>query len=407
MVQQDPGFRNIYQHENNVERRNAQISKRQQSEPYLRRNSEKKHRNAQNERQMIFPVSLDKEKHLDQENSKDHRDRLLKNQDPKSMINSRHPGIFDPHEAHEKELNRKNRPAGPMHRSEPFLMCKDNAMHHKNMKGRHRAESMVQQYPICESMHKYKNSIKGKHTIIDSTGQESDPTLYHKYEHYFEKFSTGKKMIDPMVQRKTLNFFEKKILCQNDEAFHMQEAIKSAEDILKKVIEDPNKLVPGTYPPVIEAAVIRELKEIAISKTKQGLYRDSYVMLESIINCERATLSRDHPQVANTLYHIGVTLNFMGDSDRALRALGHGIQILYPSRFNTDNMDLAALFYQYSVIEGKRGDYQSALYHLNLAGQVEKHLIGHCTEKVTKKTADYKHAQRLSQKLNQTRSRTA
>ena len=161
----------------------------------------------------------------------------------------------------------------------------------------------------------------------------------------------------------------------------MQESVKSIEKILKKVTRDPNKLVPGAYPPYVEATLIRELKEIAISRRRQGQYKDSYLILKNIINCERATLGHDHPQVANTLYHIGVAQNFMNNTDYALQALQEGIQILYPKRFNIDNMDLAALFYQHGIIQGNNGDYESALYHLDLAGQAEKYLIGHYSEK--------------------------
>merc|ERR1712232_982930 len=142
------------------------------------------------------------------------------------------------------------------------------------------------------------------------------------------------------------------------------------------------------------------MKEIAICKTKQGLHEESHDILINILDCELSSLGRDHPQVANTLYNIGVALSFLGASEAALLALQEGIHILFPRRFSDGNMDLAALFYQYAIVKGKNHDYLSALHHLDLAGQVEMHILGYCTEKTKKKTSDYKYAQRASQQTN-------
>ena len=100
MVQQDSFYRSRYQCKNNTEGRSTQISNRQQSEPCLRQNREQKHRNDASERPMIIPVppesrlTLDKDKHLNQENSKPYKDQLLQNQDfsvldPKLLLDSR------------------------------------------------------------------------------------------------------------------------------------------------------------------------------------------------------------------------------------------------------------------------------------------------------------------------------
>jgi len=214
-------------------------------------------------------------------------------------------------------------------------------------------------------------------------------------------------VIGSLIHSKRFSIFQRKTSQRDGKVNLMQEALKSTEDIVKNVMKDPNKFVPGAYPPFIEATVIREMKVIAISKTKRGLFRDSHLILKNIINCERGTLGHDHPQVANTLYHIGVAQNFMGNLDHALVALQEGIQILYPKRFNIDNMDLAALFYQYAIIQGNKGEFQSALHHLDLARQTEKRHLGYYTEKTISKIADYEYAHEVSDKLVQTISRAA
>jgi len=223
-----------------------------------------------------------------------------------------------------------------------------------------------------------------------------------------QNISKRKNVID-LMKKKSSGIFKRRASKskRTDEVNCMKEDQKSIESLLKQVTQDPRKLVPGAYHPFIESTIIRELKNIAFCHTKQRLYEESQLILHQVIKCERLSLGRNHPQVANTLYHIAVNLNFLGDSEKALSTLQEGIHILFPRRFKVDNMDLAALFYQYGVIEGSRGNYQSALYHLDLAGQVETNLLGRCTEKTLKKTADYKYTQMASKNLNQTSSKTA
>merc|ERR1712084_70321 len=78
---------------------------------------------------------------------------------------------------------------------------------------------------------------------------------------------------------------------------------------------------------------------------------------------------------------MGVTLSKLGDVDGALSALQEGIHILFPKRYTEKNVDLVALFYQCGVVKGQNGNYPAALYHLDLAKQVEIHIFGSTTEK--------------------------
>ena len=174
-----------------------------------------------------------------------------------------------------------------------------------------------------------------------------------------------------------------------------------------KIKEDPNKLVSGVYPPHIEALIVRKMKDVSSAKAKQGLWKESYSILKNILRCEKASLGDDHPQVANTLYHIGVAFNYLGDVDGALSSLQEGIHILFPKRYTDKNVDLAALFYQCGVVKGQNGNYSAALYHLHLAKQVEIHIFGNATEKTRKTIADYEYAKKASQRSNRARSRAA
>jgi len=286
-----------------------------------------------------------------------------------------------------------------VHKSEPLFVKSNMHQQERKNKGRHSMVHQSEPY-LVGNMHQQKRNNKGKH-IIDSMVHQPESS-HIKHDKNVEKKTTVQ-----VKQNKVFDIIRRRTSETKAKDDIKQESLKSMESILKKVIEDPNKLVPGAYPPVIEATLTREMKAIAISKTKQGLYRDSYFILKHIKYCERVSLGRDHPQVANTLYHIGVALNFMGNPDQALNALEEGIQILFPKRFSIRNMDLAALYYQYAMIVGRQGDCISALYHLDLAGQVEKHLLGHCSEKTTAMIAKYKNAKRASLRKNQSICATA
>ena len=178
-------------------------------------------------------------------------------------------------------------------------------------------------------------------------------------------------------------------------------------DSLQRLLNDPTKLVPGAYPPVVEAQVVRRMKDAATAKSKMDQWEEAYFLLRSVLRCEKVLLGEDHPEVANTLYYIGVALNFMGDINGSFSSLEEGIQILFPKRYNDKNVDLAALFYQAGIVKGKQHDYQAALYYLDLAKQVEIHLFGNVTDKTLKIISDYEYAKKASQRMNRIGSRSA
>lgn len=302
-----------------------------------------------------------------------HGDNVLK-----SPNTYRSHNIFDPmYENHGKEVNMKRSQSASAERKPSLSVLSPN---------------------IYKSKHQYKKDSKGRHRI-DSMVQKSEPPT-DKNEYPYQK-SSKLSLIDLMLKnKKKFDIFQRR---NNGPGKSFQEYLKSPEaqqKLLEKVMKEPGKLVPGAYPPFMEATIIRKMKEIATCKTKQGLYEESHAILINILNCEISSLGRAHPQVANTLYKIGVALSYLGDSEAALLALQEGINILYPRRLSDDNIDLAALFYQYGAVKGINRDYLSAIYHLELAGQVEMRILGYCTEKTIKKTSDYKYAHRASRQLN-------
>lgn len=141
------------------------------------------------------------------------------------------------------------------------------------------------------------------------------------------------------------------------------------------------KIIPGMYPPHIEATILSKMKNIAMAKSAQGMWVESYRIFKTILDCQEVTLGYNHYQVANTLYYIGNALNKLNDPDAALLEFSRGVQILYPHRFQYKNIYLASLFYEMAVIYGTREDYDQALHYLDLSKQVEEYVLGIPLEK--------------------------
>ena len=121
-------------------------------------------------------------------------------------------------------------------------------------------------------------------------------------------------------------------------------------------------LVSGVHPPDVESQILIIMKDIALAKSQEGLWKESYSILKNISSCEKELFGHYHPQVANTLYHSGVVLGLLGDTRGALSAFQEGIHILNPRRKKDKNSDLAALYYQCGVIKGREGNHEKALY---------------------------------------------
>jgi len=149
-----------------------------------------------------------------------------------------------------------------------------------------------------------------------------------------------------------------------------------------EIINPTNEhIIPGMYPPHIEAMILSKMKTIAIAKSTQEMWLDSYRIFNTILDCQKVTLGCNHYKVANTLYYIGTTLNKLDNSDAALLEFERGVQILYPSRHQYKNMDLALLLYEIGIIFGTRINFDKALYYLDLSRQTEVYINGIPSEK--------------------------
>ena len=139
------------------------------------------------------------------------------------------------------------------------------------------------------------------------------------------------------------------------------------------------------------------MKNIAFTKATQGFWQESYAILHKVCDCEKVSMG-DHPEVANTLYHMGVALHNLGKYEIALGYLDNGLRILYPRRYFDKNLDLAAIYYQIGSIKAKIGNYKSAFANLDLCRQVEEHILGHVTRRTNMKEEELKAFRRPSQR---------
>ena len=172
-------------------------------------------------------------------------------------------------------------------------------------------------------------------------------------------------------------------------------------------MQDKDSFVSAVHTTEVEEQIREKMIDIATSKAKEGLWEESYFILKSVLSYEEKSLGDDHPQVANTLYHMSVALQHLGDSEGALSCLQEGVKILFPRRHKVKNADLAALFYQCGVIKGKSRDYTGAIYYLDLSKQVEIHIFGQCSAKTNNLLLNYQNMRKTSRIKTLVRSKAA
>lgn len=85
-------------------------------------------------------------------------------------------------------------------------------------------------------------------------------------------------------------------------------------------------------------------------------------------------------QVASTLYRLSLVLTKLGAFDISLSHLEEAISILYPKRHTENNLDLASVFCLIGIIHVEKGEVDNAIYYIDLAQQVEIHILGEVTE---------------------------
>ena len=160
-----------------------------------------------------------------------------------------------------------------------------------------------------------------------------------------------------------------------------------------------SSIIPGTHPPIMEARILAKMVHIALAKCEQGLCKESHCILRKVLDCQLVTLGPDDPQVARTFYYLGIVLHKLDLLEAALAAFENALQILFPTRHEDPNLDLAHVFYEISMIYGNRNkDYSTALYYLDLERQVEIHVLGSCQDTTLHLIEEYSVLNKIQQR---------
>lgn len=120
---------------------------------------------------------------------------------------------------------------------------------------------------------------------------------------------------------------------------------------------------------------LSEMEQIATSKAEQGYWEESLSILENILQRQKASLGDSHPDLAKTLYHMGVALTNLGMIEYALSRLLEGVNILFPKKDVTTNLELASLLYQIGILHNIAGDIDAAIHHFSYAQKVEERIF--------------------------------
>jgi len=145
--------------------------------------------------------------------------------------------------------------------------------------------------------------------------------------------------------------------------------------------------MPGFYPPNVEYRIFSKMEETAVYKAENGQFIKSFGIYDKMLEFLKALLGNDHPKVANTNYHIGLLFKKMSMLDKALSYFEEGAKILYPEPKNWNN-DLSSIFYQIALIYEKKNDEEAAIYHFDVAQQIEQRIFGKPKEETRTKIAN-------------------
>jgi len=108
----------------------------------------------------------------------------------------------------------------------------------------------------------------------------------------------------------------------------------------------------------------KELKDIALLRGKEGKWKESYDILQYVLQIEEDVIRKNRQSVspldlATTFFHIGITLNWLGDLEGALNAFNESF-ILRKTFLGEDHKDVAsAQFYISMIQESSKGNVDS------------------------------------------------
>jgi len=176
----------------------------------------------------------------------------------------------------------------------------------------------------------------------------------------------------------TRNFSDKRKSMSEEDYLHIQ----SHNDSLDMIV--PSNWKPNFFNPCLELKIVSRMKVIALHRAENSKWKQSHDILIKVLECEKRVLGDDHPEVAETFYHIGVALKHLGDSEAAFFNFKQGLKILLPGRHNVTNMVLASILYHIALSHGDKNEFEPALYYLNISKQVETRILGNPTEDTTR-----------------------
>merc|ERR1719410_3294933 len=133
--------------------------------------------------------------------------------------------------------------------------------------------------------------------------------------------------------------------------------------------------------------ILETLKYKVNIEAKQKRWRECTETLQNLYVHQCILIGFHHPEVADTLYHMGLAFNQIKKFNRALKCLKKALHLLL--HYKVD-ISLALLCRKIGEIEAKTGNFKSAIFHLRCAYNVEYSTHAKELELTTRKLLSYK-----------------
>jgi len=140
----------------------------------------------------------------------------------------------------------------------------------------------------------------------------------------------------------------------------------------------------------------QNFKRRALVKATEGQWKEVYNLLLNALHLESEMEEFQHNlynplDVAHTLYHLGVALNWLGRVELALDALYESLN-LRRKKLGDDHLDVALTLVYIGRVEGGKGDYKSAISNLRSAQNIYHRAFGSYDAATSRLINGYQHA---------------
>jgi len=141
----------------------------------------------------------------------------------------------------------------------------------------------------------------------------------------------------------------------------------------------------------------KKMKECALMKAKDGKWRESRDLLKDVVEIYKAMEKFGPPyynpiHLADTYYHLGIALNWMGETRDALDTLDESLRLR--RLHGEDDVHVASVLSYIGMIKGNKGDYDGAIYNLRLARLIQRRSNGQDDATTSKLLEDYLRARK-------------